>query len=104
MACGERGWELFWGKGDTSKLDDDVQGTLAHLRRMEETGHIVALSPEQAQVALRAVAFYGQWETMLKLLMGIKNVALLVGALLAVYWAMGDWIVNAIREIAGAPK
>lgn len=95
---------MFWGKGDTSKLDEEVKGTLDHLRRMEETGHIVALSPEQAQIALRAVAFYGQWETMLRLLMGIKNVALLIGALLAVYWATGDWLVATIREIAGGPR
>lgn len=92
---------MFWGKGDTSKLDPDVQGTLANLRRMEETGHIIALSPEQAQVAIRAVQFYGQWETLLNLLKGVKNTALLVGALLAVYWAMGDWFADAVRGIVG---
>lgn len=92
---------MFWGKGDTSKLADDVQDTLGHLRRMEETGHIIALSPEQSLVAIRAVAFYGQWESVLKLAAGVKNVAMLIGALLMIYWATGGWITEWVKSIAG---
>lgn len=96
---------MFWGKGDTSKLDEEVQATLSHLRRMEETGHIVALSHEQTAVAIRAVMFYGQWESVLKLFTSFKNVALLVGALLAIYWATEGWFVDQIKAIvAGGPK
>jgi len=65
---------------------------------MEETGHIVALTSEQSQVALRAVAFYSQWESMLKLMNSAKNVALLVGALLAIYWVSEGWILERIRQ------
>lgn len=90
---------MFWGKGDTSKLDDAAQETLAHLRRMEETGHIMALNHEQSQVAIRALTFYTRFEGTLQLVLGLKNVALLVGALLAIYWASEGWIVQKIREI-----
>lgn len=90
---------MFWGKGDTSKLDEEAQSTLTHLRRMEETGHIVALTHEQTQVALRALTFYTRWEGALQLFTSLKNVALLVGALLAIYWATEGWVVTKIREI-----
>ena len=90
---------MFWGKGDSSKLDEETTQTLAHLRRMEETGHIVALTHEQTQVALRAVIFYGQWESILRFLTSLKNVALLVGALLGIYWVSEGWIVDRIRQL-----
>lgn len=95
---------MFWGKGDSSKLDDETQTTLAHLRRMEETGHIVALTHEQTQIALRAVSFYSQWESVLKLFTSFKNVALLVGALLGIYWVTEGWIIEVIRQrLSGVP-
>lgn len=90
---------MFWGKGDSSKLDEETTQTLAHLRRMEETGHIVALTHEQTQVALRAVIFYGQWESVLRLFTSVKNVALLVGALLGIYWVSEGWVVDRIRQL-----
>lgn len=90
---------MFWGKGDSSKLDEETTQTLAHLRRMEETGHIVALTHEQTQVALRAVIFYGQWESILRFLTSLKNVALLVGALLGIYWVSEGWIIDRIRQL-----
>lgn len=90
---------MFWGKGDSSKLDEETTHTLQHLRRMEETGHIVALTHEQTQVALRAVAFYNQWESVLKFFTSIKNVALLVGALLGIYWVSEGWIIERIAQL-----
>ncbi len=78
---------MFWGKGDSSKLAEGEQQTLARLRRLEETGHLTALTPEKAQIAVRGVDFYGQMEGVLKLLNSIKNVSVMVGALLAVWWA-----------------
>ena len=90
---------MFWGKGDSSELDEETTQTLAHLRRMEETGHIVALTHEQTQVALRAVIFYGQWESVLRFFTSVKNVALLVGALLGIYWVSEGWIVDRIRQL-----
>lgn len=89
---------MFWGKGDSTKLDESVQETLAHLRRMEETGHIVALTHEQTQQALRALTFYARWEGTLALITSMKNVALLVGTLLAIYWATEGWVIDRIRE------
>lgn len=95
---------MFWGKGDSSKLDDETQATLLHLRRMEETGHIVALTHDQTQVALRALTFYGQWESMFKLFTSFKNVALLVGALLGIYWVTEGAVIDYIRQrLTGAP-
>lgn len=96
---------MFWGRGDTSKLDEETQQTLAHLRRMEETGHIITLNHVQSQVALRALEFYSQWESVLKLFTSFKNVALLVGALLGIYWVTEGWIVTKIHEIiTGGPR
>lgn len=99
--------QLFWGKGDSSKLDDNTKATLDHLRRMEETGHIVALTPDMAHMAVRAVEFYQRWESVLALGMGMKNVALLVGALLAIYWASEGYVVDRLRDLivaGGGPK
>lgn len=95
---------MFWGKGDTSKLSDDEQKTLRHLRRLEETEHIVALNADKAQVAMRAIEFFDGWESAFRLLSGGKNVAVLVGSLLVIYWATNDWIVEFIRSaVEGAP-
>lgn len=90
---------MWWGRGDTARLDEDVKRTLEHLRRLDETGHLTALDARRAIVAARAVEFYSQWESALKLANSVKNVALLVGALLAIYWATEGWIVHKVVEI-----
>lgn len=95
---------MFWGRGDTSRLGDREKETLDHLRRLVETNHIVALDNDEALAAVRAVEFYSQWESMLKLLNSMKNVALLVGALLAIYWATEGWFIEAVSSIAGGDK
>jgi len=92
---------MFWGRGDSSKLDEPTLATLAHLRRMEETGHIVALTVEQTQVALRAVSFFNQWESVLRLMTSAKNVALLVGAILGIYWISEGWVLERIAQLLG---
>lgn len=91
---------MWWGRGDTSRLDEKTKDTLDHLRRLEETGHILTLDERSALVAARAVDFYGQWESALKLAASVKNVAILVGALLAIYWATEGWIFHKIMEIS----
>lgn len=87
---------MFWGNGDTTKLSEEERTTLGHLRRMVETGHLVALSPKESETALAAIQFYGSWLSSLRLLNSVKNVALLIGALLAIWWASQgavlDWI------------
>lgn len=90
---------MFWGRGDSSKLDEETRRTLDHLRRMEETSHIVTLNHEMSQVAIRAITFYSRFESLFAMMSSLKNVALLVGALLAVYWASEGWIIEKIREI-----
>lgn len=90
---------MWWGRGDTSQLGEEEKRTLEHLRRLDETGHVTALDARQAEIAARAVEFYGQWESMFKVATSLKNVALLVGALLAIYWATEGWIVMKITEI-----
>lgn len=94
---------MWWGRGDTSKLTEEEKQTLYHLRRFEETGHVTALNDRQAGIGVRAVEFYGQWESLLKLMTSVKNIALLVGALLAIYWATGDFLLVQIRAALGAP-
>lgn len=90
---------MWWGRGDTSRLGEDAKVTLEHLRRLDETGHITTLGERQADIALRAVEFYARWESALKLAASVKNVAPLVGALLAIYWVTEGWIVEKIIEI-----
>lgn len=92
---------MFWGRGDSSKLDEDEKKTLGHLRRLTETEHVLALDPQRSEQAIRAIAFFGQWESMLKFLNSVKNVALLVGALLAIYWATQGSIIDFIQRVAG---
>lgn len=92
---------MFWGNGDSAKLADDEKKTLAHLRRMTETGHIVALSPKEVEIAISALEWYRRWSGSFQLLTSIKNVGLLVAAVLGLWWAsqgaMADWI----REVVG---
>jgi len=89
---------MLWGRGDSSRLDDDTKKTLNHLRRLTETGHVIALDPDQSDTAVYAVDFVSQWKSVFKLLSSLKNVGLLVGALLFMYWAtqgaIVDWIAN----------
>jgi hypothetical protein len=95
---------MFWGRGDSSRLGDREKETLDHIRRLTETNHLIALDADDALTAIRAVEFYSQWESVLKLLRSMKNVALLVGALLAIYWATEGWLVQKIGEIAGGSQ
>lgn len=90
---------MFWGRGDTSKLDPATKKTLEQLRRLVETGHLTALEAEKAAIAIRGIEFYGQWESVLTLMTRFKNVALLVGAILAIYWASEGAVVDWIREV-----
>lgn len=89
---------MWWGRGDSSKLGEQERQTLDNLRRLTETGHIVALDPDKTEVAEAAVDFFDNWSSVLTLLSSLKNVALLVGALLAMWWATEGWIVEFIQR------
>lgn len=91
---------MFWGKGDTSELEEREQATLADLRRMVETGHIIALSPEQTDVAKRAFDFYGKWESAFAAMGSLRNVLLLIAGGMAFWWATGgeNFITDFIRK------
>tara|TARA_Y100000593_G_scaffold83521_1_gene157495 strand:- start:19478 stop:19762 length:285 start_codon:yes stop_codon:yes gene_type:complete len=92
---------MWWGKGDSGRLDDKTKETLADLRRLEETGHLIALDARRAQIAIRAVDFYDDWESLLSMMTRVKNVAFLVGTLIGIYWAAGDWIMEKIAQAVG---
>lgn len=83
---------MFWGKGDSSKLDDEQRRTLENLRRLVETGHVIALDSDQAQLAIEALDWYQQWTSVMKLARSVRNTALLVAGLLALWWGMQDSI------------
>lgn len=91
---------MFLGNGDTSKLDEPQQATLAHLRRMIETGHIVGMSPKESQVAIRAITFYSRWESTIALLGSLRNIVLLTAGGLAFWWATGgeNFITEFVRN------
>lgn len=71
---------------------------------MIETGHITALNPKEAQIALRAITFYGRWESAVALANGLRNVLVLAAAGLAFWWATGgeNFITEWVRSL-GAP-
>lgn len=92
---------MWWGKGDTSKLDEEQKTTLSHLRRLDETGHLRTLSAAQSEIAFRAVEFFGRWESVFLAFTSLRNVFILVGALLAMWWAFETQITDWIRGIAG---
>lgn len=92
---------MWWGRGDSSKLTEDEKKTLSDLRRLEETGHLTTLDPGRSGIGVRAVDFYGQWESIIRTMTSVKNIALLVGAILAIYWASEGAAVDWIKHIAG---
>lgn len=90
---------MFWGNGDSGKLSEEEKQTLDHLRRMVESGHIRALSPKESEFALEMIQFYGNWIGSLRLLNSIKNIGLLIGAVLAIWWATEGAIIQWIQGI-----
>lgn len=91
---------MFWGKGDTSKLAITEQKTLGELRRLVETGHIIALTPEQSAVAVDAINFYSTVRAVGPLLVAVRNILLFLGSLIAIWWAGHDAIVTFIQAVA----
>lgn len=90
---------MFFGKGDSSRLDEDQSKTLADLRRMVETGHIISLTPDQSELALRALNWYEMWESTFKLLGSIRNTAILVGAIVGIWVATEGTLLEFIKGI-----
>lgn len=96
---------MFWGKGDSSKLGESEQETLSELRRLVETGHIIALTPEQAATAVDAINFYATVRAVGPLFVAVRNVLLFLGSLIVMWWAGHDAVANFIAAIAarGSP-
>jgi len=94
---------MFWGKGDSSKLSDDQLHTLDDIRRLVETGHLIALSPDQSAVAVKAINFYAMIMSAMALLTGFRNAMLLAGGLLGIWWVGHDAVVEFIKTVAGSP-
>lgn len=92
---------MFWGSGDSSKLEAAEKKTLDALRRLDETGHIVGLTPDQAKVAIAAINFYASVTATTGLIAGARNVLLFLGSLCVMWWAVKDVAVNFIKASAG---
>jgi hypothetical protein len=75
------------------------QKTLAELRRLVETGHIIALTPEQSATAVDAINFYSMVRAVGPLLVGVRNILLFLGSLIAIWWAGHDAIVDFILTV-----
>lgn len=90
---------MFWGKGDTSRLEERQIQILSDLRRMAETGHLVALTPEQTEMAIRALKWYEMWESTFKLLGAVRNTAILLGGLLTIWVVTEGAIIDFIRGV-----
>jgi hypothetical protein len=91
---------MFWGKGDSSKLGPEERAELEKLRRLVETGHLVALSPEQTDIALAAIKFYGNVTATSGILAGAKNVGLWIAGLVMFWWVSRDAVVTFIQAVA----
>lgn len=96
---------MFFGKGDTSKLDPTEIETLRQLERMVETGHIVGLDARQSQIALRAIQFYADWEGAVRLGAHIRNIFVLIAGGLGFWWITGgqNFISDFVRSLGGSP-
>lgn len=96
---------MFWGKGDSSKLDPDQLQTLDDLRRLVETGHVIALTPEQSAVAVQAINFYASVQSASLLLVAARNILIFIGALIGMWWVSHDAVTSFIQAAAskGAP-
>lgn len=96
---------MFWGKGDSSKLDPDQLQTLDDLRRLVETGHVIALTPEQSAVAVQAINFYASVQSASLLLVAARNILIFIGALIGMWWVGHDAVTSFIQAAAskGAP-
>lgn len=93
---------MFTGKGDTSKLTEFEKSVWDAISRLGETGHIVELTPDQSEIALEALSAYRQWMAVWSVARSVRNTALLIGGLLAIYWATQDWLRDFIvRTAAG---
>lgn len=90
---------MFWGRGDTAKLKAPEKTTLENIERLVETGHIIALDPEQTESAVLAVEFFVQIRSVMKLASSLKNIGLLVGVILSAYWATGGAILSWIARL-----
>jgi len=93
---------MFWGNGDSSRLEDQEAKTLKDLRRMVETGHIVALTADQSKVALRAIDWYQSWEGTFKVLSSIRNTAILLGFLLTLWVVTEGTIADFVKGVLRA--
>lgn len=87
---------MLTGNGDSSKLTQTELKTLAEIRRMVETKHIVALNPEQTEIVLEMIDWFVQWKSALRLANSIRNIALLLAGLLMIWWtskeALAEWV------------
>ena len=90
---------MFWGNGDSAKLTDEEKQTLDHLRRVVETGHLRSLSPKEVDLLMELIQFYSNWIGSFRLLNSVKNIGLLIGALLAIWWATEGAIIAWISSI-----
>lgn len=92
---------MLWGNGDSSRLGEDEQRTLSHLRRLVETGHIQGVSERQTETLLRALDWYSDWEGTFRTLKHVRNVLVLMGFFLTAVWASGG---DPVQLIAGLLK
>ncbi len=90
---------MLTGNGDSSKLTEEELHTLSALRRMVETNHIVSLSPDQTKLVLEMIDWFSQWKSVLRLAASLRNVSLLLGALLGFWWVSKETMVEWIRTV-----
>lgn len=90
---------MFWGNGDTSKLVATEQKTLAELRRLVETGHIIALTPQQSATAVDAINFYSTVRAVGPLLVAVRNILLFLGSMIGIWWVCHDAVVKFIQSV-----
>ena len=91
---------MFWGRGDSSKLEEGQRQLLDDLRRLEETGHIITTTPDQSRDAMSAIRFYGMLTSATGFLAGMRHVSMWVGGMLVAWWACKDAVVEFIKRAA----
>lgn len=90
---------MFWGNGDSSKLGPSERKTLEELRRMAETGHLIALSPKESAVAIEAINFYATVRSTKTFVVASRNVLLFAGAMVGLWWAISDGMGDILQKV-----
>lgn len=89
---------MFFGKGDSSQLTERERETFDHIRRLDETGHIIGLDHKTSESAIRGIDAWNNFEGFFQTVTSVRNIAILIAFILATYYGAEAFLLDWIRE------